>query len=1238
MVKQLLKLITSPSAFGLIGVLVLSVLVWLLGPRVNVMGGKPFDPVWVRLAVIGAIVGIYGVVEAVKWWRKRKRNQQLVEDLAESEELVSITAGGGEESALRERFADALEALKDSGSRGQFGDAWLYDLPWYLVIGPPGAGKTTLLRNSGLEFPLAERLGNAAIQGVGGTRNCDWWFTNKAVILDTAGRYTTQDINAESDRAAWRSFLKLLKEHRPRRPVNGVILGLSIGDLLHASEDERTETVQAVRQRLQELMRSFGMRLPVYVLLTKADLLAGLTEHFEDMSAEEREQVWGATFDLDDPRLLEQPADIFARDFDRLIARVQERNVKRLHEERDPERRSRIFTFPHQLQAVKPLIGEFLDGIFRGSRFEMQPILRGVYLTSGTQEGTPVDRLMSAFGRAFGLRGAQLSPFSGQARVFFIRRLLENVIFGESDLVGRDKRYERRLAIIHTASYAAIIGLIAVMSVLWYRAHLRIDRNLADTRAEISDYRQAYGQYQADPTLAAALPVIAKAEEISDQNEGVWTPLLANFGLTAKARLSAPTTKIYEETLYRVLWPWMVGRLEQQLDAAVRNRRRGDYLRQLLALYLGLGTPERYDADALRKWFAADWQSRFPLQPERQAMLRRGAEVVLSDPPLPLQLDTELISDAQTRLAAARPVDQVYTELERDAQRAGGPKGFSLGDELGVNGYQTLSVGTGPGLRFAIPGLYTDDGFYDYFIRRLPTLTDRQIAGDWVMAGQAAALSEAQSEQLLTAVTDRYVARYTARWRQLIEQLNAAPTSDLSGLSDQLLILAGPDSPLDTVLGTIRANTVLPVESARTVQDSPAGANGSGGNGAAGAGNAGAGASDAPANIADRALASLGLGPNDTWPGRRIGKNFDAVNALTDTSSGQAPLTGIKALLADAQQSLTAVTEATDAPQAAYDLAVSWVKDGSNDTLQALRKRAVRAPQPVARMLNTIAARGHKGVLGQAMQHINAAWRRDVLPVCEAALSGRFPVVADADQDMTVRDFTRLFGPGGTFDTFFQTYLDPFINTQTSVWSLKRQSGQSLPLDQNTITLFQRAAQIRKVYFPQGGEVPSVKFTIEPALLDSRATVSRLEVGSREIEYRHGPQRPTDFTWPGNDPDQSVRLTVSDFNGRSRSISFDGPWALFRMFDQVGLVPGVTPDRFSFALRFDLPQKDQAKASTKPIQTAAAPAETQTDAAQLGAPKSPTGPLEAHYHLRARSVVNPFGEDYLRGFACPATL
>src|SRR5688572_4278007 len=311
-----------------IGLLLLALVVWYAGPYFAFNEYRPFYSETARLIAIAVIAAAWGASVVVKRLRANQKSDQLVAA------VVSQSTAGERPSAeavqLRERFEEAIATLKQKRRSGHT----LYELPWYAIIGAPGSGKTTALINSGLHFPLEQRTGKGALRGVGGTRNCDWWFTDEAVFLDTAGRYTTQDSDAAGDSAGWSEFLALLRKYRKRRPVNGVILTTSAQDLMMHGQREREAHVAAARRRLEELNRELRIQLPVYLMVTKCDLVAGFTEYFDDLPQEGRAQVWGVTFPYDQT-VKGQAAPAFPAEFDALITRLNERILTRVEEERD---------------------------------------------------------------------------------------------------------------------------------------------------------------------------------------------------------------------------------------------------------------------------------------------------------------------------------------------------------------------------------------------------------------------------------------------------------------------------------------------------------------------------------------------------------------------------------------------------------------------------------------------------------------------------------------------------------------------------------------------------------------------------------------------------------------------------------------------------------------------------------------------------------------------------------------
>ena len=312
--KAVLAFFGSRWFLSFVGTALLAVLLWLFGPLWSALEG------WgIRLALVVLMLSISAGVNLLLDMRRRRREAALTAGVAHAPPDLGAVAAAEEAAALHEKLATALSLLKKArGTKG-----YLYEQPWYTIIGPPGAGKTTALLNAGLRFPLAAEMGQGAVSGVGGTRLCDWWFTEDAVLIDTAGRYTTQDSDAAVDRAGWDAFLDLLKRTRERQPLNGVIVAIAIADIAGAPREERLAHAHAVRRRIKELDERLGVRLPVYAVFTKADLIAGFTEFFDDLDRDRRAQVWGVTFAL--AQAEGGPAAGFAAEFQSLIEHLNSR-------------------------------------------------------------------------------------------------------------------------------------------------------------------------------------------------------------------------------------------------------------------------------------------------------------------------------------------------------------------------------------------------------------------------------------------------------------------------------------------------------------------------------------------------------------------------------------------------------------------------------------------------------------------------------------------------------------------------------------------------------------------------------------------------------------------------------------------------------------------------------------------------------------------------------------------------
>lgn len=1153
-------------AVGLIG---LGLIIWLVGPLLAVL-----MPEGRRWALIFFLCGMWIAYRVFHLVRSRRRAAKVLASLAAETALDPVALATTEELAsLRHRMTEALNLLKKARLGGTERRN-LYELPWYVFIGPPGSGKTTALINSGLHFPLAVQLGDSAIRGVGGTRNCDWWFTDQAVLLDTAGRYTTQDSHASVDKAAWLGFLDLLKSQRPRRPIDGVFLAISVSDLLLGSEAECAAHATAIRTRIQELYTRLGVRFPIYVTLTKLDLVPGFMAFFDSLNKEERAQVWGMTFPLDDPSHAKGPLMAFADEFAALEDRLNARLVERLQQERDPARRDLIYGFAQHFAALKPTLQRFLDAVFMPNAFEDPALLRGVYFTSGTQEGSPIDRLIGAMAQSMNLDRQHLARQTGRGRSYFIEKLFTAVAFAERGLVELDPNVERRRKWLARSAIAVTAVVVLTVCAAWlvsYRANQAFIAQVEHRLAPLQQIAQTLDP--ADHDVLSVLPLLDGARHLA-ADAPKWAK---GLGIYQGDMLETEAVRVYRKLLVATFAPRLLTRIEEQLQAGGSP----DFLYEGLKAYLMFADNDHYDPDFITAWIKLDWEHSLPrdLGSEQRQALGQHLQSLFKQRPPVARVDQQRVEEVRRQLQHVPFAQRVYDRLKRQPL-PNGVSDFRLTDVAGREAARVFTRKSGKPLGEPLSGFFTVKGYRDAFLAASPTLAATLIDEQWVQGvGRGNPLD---AVGLAADVRRLYVEDYLRQWDALLADIDVLPITSVAQAADVLRIISGPASPLKKLLLAVAIETDLQQQDQVLAET----------------------ATQADANVDQikQRLASL-LGQQRASSERTPSSVTDPVTAhfaelkAVLSSAGTGP-TAMDGLLADLDAFYVQVSGMVGA---SGDALLGEAKQAASAAATRVSLSAERQPPLVQGLIKSVVSATNNTLTGGVRNQLNAAWASDVVRVYRQSLQGRYPLSAGSARDATLDDFGQFFGAGGAMDSYFRKYLQPHVDTSTPTWRWQPGAAQKLGINASALQAFQRAAAIRDAFFRAGGTQPHVRFELKPVAMDASITQFQLDIDGQSIRYDHGPSRLFALAWPNPGSVSAVRLSVSPSRASGRSATtLDGPWSWFRLLDQSRLLPGRSPDRFNLQLDMD------------------------------GAPIA----LE----LRAASAFNPFNRTVLSGFSLPERL
>ncbi|WP_321963538.1 type VI secretion system membrane subunit TssM [Paraburkholderia sp. J7] len=433
-------------------------LIWYAAPLLSFGTSSPFASVAARVVAIVVVLACFAVWGLWWLWNRMRSDETFLKKALAFGSRKEPSPAADRLKDVEQRFNAALARLKAmrTGARGPGrlfqGTRYLYEVPWYVTLGSNASGKTSALLNAGLPFPLGAATHRTS-GAPAGTKSVDWWLTNDAVLIDTAGHYTRHGMSVTSgllepqrianakagdvaapaqiattvapsaaasfpatstattaltapspgkpavtdvarvDAAEWAGFLELLRRHRPRAPINGAIVSVNLDVLTSPDPAARAEEAEALRARLAELRATLGIRFPVYLIITQMDRMPGFTDYFSSLTEETRAQMWGFTLPLTGSAAQANLSMRCEGELRQLAGRLTSSVNTRLEDEYDAERRRRLAALPEAFSALTAPLVDLLSQLFIDSRYDdtqLHATLRGVYFTSAVQGGSAV--------------------------------------------------------------------------------------------------------------------------------------------------------------------------------------------------------------------------------------------------------------------------------------------------------------------------------------------------------------------------------------------------------------------------------------------------------------------------------------------------------------------------------------------------------------------------------------------------------------------------------------------------------------------------------------------------------------------------------------------------------------------------------------------------------------------------------------------------------------------------------
>jgi type VI secretion system protein ImpL len=1137
--------------------------------------------IWALAATVAMLL-LAALVWLWRRWRAKRESDKLAEAIGKPSEAENLPRdqSGAEVKAIRESMLKAIDTIKGSKMGIVSGARALYELPWYMIIGNPAAGKSTALTNSGLQFPFAD---GKIVQGVGGTRNCDWFFTTDGIVLDTAGRYSV----LEEHRAEWFGFLDLLKKYRRRAPINGILIAVSIAELRGDDPEAGIKLARSLRKRVQDLIERLEVFAPVYVVFTKADLIAGFGEFFAQSERTERERVWGATMPYKRNVGSQQLMTFFDQSFDELCDGLREMSLANMGQQRRDRMEPGVFTFPLEFATIRAPLRSFLMTLFEENPFQFKPVFRGFYFTSALQEGMPVSEQSQRVGKRFGLSvpDAPVAAGAGQSG-FFLLNLFRKVVFADKDLVSQYAS-KNKVRLTYAAFFAAAV-LLGVSLGGWSWSYLGNRQLVSNVRADldkvvklqdkrldlqsrlealeiIQDRIEQLEKYRQDRPWSLRMGLYQgellerklREEYFSGVKEVMVKPVVANVE-TLLSEMNAHADELRAPGAASPVSAAVSGNGQFQQASAINVDDAYNALKSYLMLADKSHAEPGHLNDQLTRYWRAWLENNRGAMP-REQMIHSAERLMtfylaqIADPSWP-RIDLKLALVDQSRENLRRVVrgmparERVYADIRARANTR-----FPAMTVARIVGQQDQALVTGS---HAVAGAYTREAWEKFVQDAFREAATRELqSADWVLKSAARddLTLEGSPEQIQKGLTELYKADYAREWQKFVQGVTVANLNGFDAAVVAMNRLGDPQSsPLSKLLDSIYQQTSW---------DNPALMN-------AELKQAQTGFVNwiknglfrrAPSQVNANINLSVQVDQPRDKPMGPIGREFAGVGKLVAVKDKDASLMrAYMDVLSKLRSRLNQLKNQGDPGPGARQFMQQTLEGSGSELADALRyvdeqmltgmsdaqKQAIR-PILVRPLMQTFAV-----LVAPAEAEINKTWLAQVYEPFQQSLANKYPFSPTARIEAGSAEIAQFFGPDGLIAKFATTAMGPLVLRRGDVLAPRTWADMGIALAPQTVARFPGwIAPIGAGGVAAASASAQTVFQIQP--MPAPGTLEyTVEIDGQQLRYRNTPAQWTNMVHPSPQGAPGARITAVGFDGRSVDVFNEpGQFGLKRMID-----------------------------------------------------------------------------------------